>query len=294
MGESMRRQLLFLLLATSGCGEDDKKRSSQGGTEHPAADHPEAHYPEACLSELPPDLVELISSTQRDNTAARASAVAAERSRLGVEALSPTTRLGTSIDGMTAYVPKVDPFPDSVVATGDLDYDVRKNGYQLNHGKSGMANVYETSPGSRSYFIVDLVDGDGIGGNGSEVLASTAEYGLTDPAPEAVEGHSWHSWHASGDNVLVRATQKPEDSILREVALCGCGGREEVSTKPDDSSAKVRPRSYDVAIFMLPGQTLPRLGEETFEARYERALVRQRFVPRVGATCMQVDPNQSC
>jgi hypothetical protein len=285
----MRRNLLFLLLATASCGHDDEKRSNQG-----EAKHPEATYPEACLSELPPDLVELIASTQRDNTAARDLAVAAERSRLGVEALSPTTRLGTTTDGMTAYVPEVDPFPDSVVATGDLDYDVRKNGYQLNHGKPGMSNVYETSPGSQRYFIVDLVDGDGIGGNGSEVLASAAEYGLADPAPATVEGHSWHSWHASDDNVLVRATQKPEDAILREVTMCGCGGREEASMKRDESSGKVAARSYDVAIFMLPGQALPRLGEETFEATYKRSLVRQSFVPRVGAACRQVDPNQSC
>jgi hypothetical protein len=284
----MKRDDLFLLvvlLSACNAGSQQTMRSIQQQADI-------VEYPEVCYTEFPADVSHVIEKSLIDNRAARDKAVAAEQDRLGVKPLKPTTILGRIPAGTSEFKPVVDPFPESIVAVGALNYDIRKSGYQLNHGEMGKENVYETSPGSGQFFIVDLIDGDGIGGNGREVIVTSIEYGLLDFSSN-LDGHSWHSWHVSSDNVLIRAKQRPDDSIIKEIPLCGCGSLEEVVALAN--ADRVAPPSYHVAIFMLPASNLPRISTDTFEARYSRSYVKQKFVPSLGKTCKApADGNVAC
>ncbi len=282
-----RDSFLFLVVLLSACNAGKKKtirsiQQTQAGI---------VSYPEACLTALPADVNDVIAKSIIDNTAARDMAVAAEQNRLGVKPLKPTTILGRIRAGTNEFKPGVDPFPESIVAVGSLDYDIRKNGYQLNHGEMGKENIYETSRGSGQFFIVDLIDGDGIGGNGRDVIATSVEYGLLDTS-STLDGHSWHSWHVSADNVLIRARQKPEDRIIMDIPLCGCGSWEEVAAAA--SAEKIATPSYELAIFMLPASNLPRISTETFQAQFPRSYVKQRYVPSSGKSCKFPDSNTAC
>lgn len=298
-----RHSVLVFLLAIAACGEPegaDKRTGPLDGIDPTPPPLPETEttrtsYEQPCELEVPADVTALIEKTKKENETARDLAVRLERTRLGVEPLRPTTIIGMGYQGDNEILPDTDPFPESVVVAGDLTYDVRTNGYQLNHGKMDMETIYETKPGSGQYFIVDMIDGDGVGGNGREVIAYTVEYGLYDPAAD-LNGHSWHSWHVSPDNVIVRATQKVEDDVLQEINVCGCGGLDEVEVDADgkviddegDSSqaGDVAPASYAVAIFMLPGKGQPKISTETFEAAFKRSYVKQKFVPAKGRRCI--------
>lgn len=244
-----------------------------------------------CVDNLPAALQERITSAYADNVAARAAAVASERARLGVEPLLPAMLLAAASPSETRYRPMVDPFPDSVVAVGEPD-DIRTNGYELNHGKMGMTRVYETAPGSKRYFIVDRIGGDGIGSNGREVVAESVEYAaalsLTDGTPFA--GYSWHGWHVSSQNRLVRAVQLPEDDVQETVRLCGCGP----NGYEDDPRGAVRGssdlRSYRLGIYILPGDALPVVEPmETFKALFPRKYYQKIYVPSPGKVCRELE-----
>lgn len=249
-------------------------------------------YSGPCDEALSPEVEAQMAQALIDNTAARDAAVAAERVRLGVTMLRPTSLLGTTSDHSVPFKPEVDPYPKSIVVAGNLTFDIRANGYELNHGKMDKLNIYETEPGSGQYFVVDMIEGDGIGGNGSEVNAYTIEYGLTD-SRAALDGFSWHSWHVSKDNVLVRATQKPEDVILGEVSICGCGPRNEVGLNLE-SAKDMAPPNYQIAVFMLTGSGIPKLSDDTFEAKYTRSYFKQKYVPRKGKQCVELQSTVVC
>ncbi len=278
----MLRSFLAILALTAACGDLSQ----------------DAEYGEACLAAVPADLQPQIDKALAENTAARDAAVAAERARLSAAPLRPSSILGTTSRHDVPFKPAVDPYPESVVAFGDATYDVRMNGYELNHGMMDKVNVYETAPGSGEYFLVDMIQGDGVGGNGREVNAYTIEYGLVE-APATLDGFSWHSWHVSPENVLVRATQKPEDVILREIVLCGCGDRYEVEMDKGSffkrsSDSAMAPASYQIAIFRLSGTGAPTLSSEAFEAKFVRSYVKKRYVPKKVSRCRERNDNVVC
>lgn len=231
-----------------------------------------------CLNAVSEELENEINEAYQRNIMARDIAVASERDRLGVEALKPSLLLGYSYSQFGYYLPEVDPFPESVLASGE-DYDIREEGYQMNHGKMGMINIYETYPGSSQYFIVDVIAGDGMGGNGSAIAAETREYGLV-YSTEVVDGNSWHSWHSSSANKIVRAVLNPETELKAEIAICGCGNWSEVASNDADVDA------FSIGIFILPGEELPEILEEgSFSAKFKREEYRKTYVPAKGNTC---------
>ncbi|MFK7825601.1 MAG: hypothetical protein AB8G05_15730 [Oligoflexales bacterium] len=177
------------------------------------------------------------------------------------------------------HIPEFDPFPNSIVAVGN-PYDIREKGYQVNHGKMDMTYVYETEPGSEQYFLVDMVGGDGIGGNSQLVVAENTEYQSLNLV--FAENKSWHSWHVNENNVLVRANQNPTDNLKEEINLCGCGHRNEVSEAADDISDPI----YSIGIFLLPGKIIPSfMDENEFSAIFKREYYKKKYVPAKGKKC---------
>lgn len=302
----MKKLSILVFLVSAGCGEPEKGDERSNPIEktlNPVIDpQPEKkeertkkEYGTACELDVPADIKDLIEKTRAVNQAARDVAVEAERKRLGVTPLKPSTIIGHGWRGQNEIKPETDPFPNSVVVAGDKSYDVRKLGYQLNHGKMDMETIYETSPGSGQFFIVDMISGDGVGGNGMEVSSYTVEYGLTNQSAD-LNGSSFHSWHVTADNLIIRATQEVQDDVLDEVTVCGCGNLEEVEDRSKSSSnddmAKGAPASdlsvaaTPIAIFMLPGNGLPKISTDVFKAGFKRSYVKQKFVPRPGFRCM--------
>ncbi len=277
----MLRYVMAILVFAAACGDEDDKG-----------------YSGACEEAVKPEIQAQMAQAQIDNMAARDAAVGAEQTRLGVVQFRPTTILGTAYSH-GPYKPKVDPYPKSVVVSGDLSWDIRADGYQLNHGQMEQLNIYETEPGSEEYFLVDMVDGDGIGGNGRDANSVDVSYGFMEApleAPVGLEGYSYHSWHIAADNVLIRAKQKPQDTILGEVAICGCGPLYEVDS--DNSSAKDSASEalseYSIAVFMLTGKGKPKISEDTFEATFKRSFLQQNYVPRKGYHCRYRNSNTVC
>jgi hypothetical protein len=274
----LRHSYLGLLVSCliASCGEGELLEGV-----FKAEESDKATYPEFCEREIPADLSAKIARANQDNSIARASAVAAEQTRLGVSPLKPTHVL----EGYTNGMPTVDPFPNSVVAVGDPTYDIRKNGYQITHGMMEQFKVYETERGSGKFFIVDLLIGDGLGSKDTSTDAATIAYGLNE-APTIVG--SWHSWHVNGNNLLVRAKQETEDTILSEISVCGCGNLKETDRNADyssDSKTRGDTRDAQAGIFMLPASTLPTFSGDEFKARFQRSHVKIRYVPRDGRHC---------
>jgi hypothetical protein len=275
--------------AADGCNTCSCNESGWSCTE--MACLPKSEKPEGrdCLEELPPELEARIQAAYAENQKARDQAIDAERTRLAVTPLMPTNLLGNMYDGSkNQFKPETDPFPESVVALGAA-HDIRAEGYELNHGKMGMTRVYETAPGSKKYFIVDRIGGDGVGGNGKAVVEETfaAPMLLQEPSDE-LEGNSWHSWHVSADNKLVRANQVPTDELQNESRICGCGalGYEDDPMPGEGVSADWAPPVYPVAIFMLPADVLPEvMSSDEFQAKFVRQYFKKIYVPRPGKVC---------
>ena len=240
-------------------------------------------YTGAC-DRVPSDLEEKIIKSYEENVKKRDHAIASERDRLQVEPLKMTYELMSGQRNMFQK-PVEDPFPNSIVAVGD-PYDIREKGYQVNHGKMGMTYIYETEPGSQQYFIVDEVGGDGIGGNGQEVVAETSEYGMG-LSLSLENGNSWHSWHSNEHNELVRAIQNPDDRLIQEINICGCGPLREVNSAAGQADLKY---IFSFGIFMLPGNDLPSfMNEDEFNATFEREYYKKNYVPKKGKKCEEYD-----
>ena len=248
----------------------------------------------ACVDELPAELAASIAEAYAANREARDLAVAAEQTRLNVEPLTATSIIARNMDAVTMIKPDEDPYPNSVVAVGEA-HDIRAEGYEINHGKMGMTRIYETAPGSNQYFIVDRIGGDGIGGNGINVVAENVEYGLMSVVDTSEAVVSYHSWHVAPDNFLVRATQAPVDEKVDSVSICGCGP---MGFEVDDTSSEAgrapagdfAPPRYNIGIFLLPGTELPRMGgEDDFKAEFPRTYYEKLYVPAEGKKCMEYD-----
>lgn len=241
-----------------------------------------------CWTELPADLAREIDRAYEQNAIERDHSIAQERERLNVTPLKPDMLLASSVISLNRYLPEVDPFPKSIVVVGE-SYDIRASGYELNHGKMGFTRVYETEPGSKKFFIVDRIGGDGIGGNGGSVVAESVENGLLKFSNEPQAGHSWHSWHTSPSNYIVRATQNPEDDLQETINICGCGPNGYESEKGEEAfNADAAAPVYNIAIFFLPGTDLPTIGpENAFEATFKRRYYEKIYVPREGFTCKE-------
>ena len=159
----------------------------------------------------------------------------------------------------------------------------------------GKTRIYETAPGSGQFFIVDAIRGDGVGGFGRPVIAETMDYALLQDATPAQ--FSYHSWHVSPANYLVRAYQNPEDTIVDEVRVCGCGARQEIAARGGASAegvdTSIRPATYDYGVFLLPGNDLPTIApDREFEAVYGRKVYKKIYVPAKGKKC--VDYQYDC
>lgn len=245
-----------------------------------------------CVEELPPELEARIQAAYGENQKARDEAVASERQRLDVTPLLPSHFLGHAEgSAVNIFKPDTDPFPQSVVAVG-APLDIRADGYELNHGKMGMTRVYETAPGSKKFFIVDRIGGDGVGGNGKAVVEESFAYGLfalyseNDP----LKGASWHSWHVSKDNKLVRANQAPTDQLQNEARICGCGSLGYEQDSESSVSGDMAPPRYQIGIFMLPGDVLPEiLPEDAFQAKFIRKYFKKTYVPSPGKVCREYE-----
>ena len=276
--------------ATDGCNTCSCLGGSWSCTEMFCESKKEKPEGRVCVEELPSELEARIKAAYTENQEARDGAVGAERTRLVMTPLLPSQLLGISEDGSNnLFKPDTDPFPGSVVSVG-TPHDIRTEGYELNHGKMGMTRVYETAPGSKTYFIVDRVGGDGMGGNGKAVVEESFAYGLSLTSSEPLQGQSWHSWHVSRDNKLARATQNPIDALQSESRICGCGPLGYEDDALEGVAGDMARPVYHIAVFMLPSDVLPEvLAENTFKAAFVRKYFKKIYVPRLNKICRKYD-----
>jgi hypothetical protein len=201
---------------------------------------------------------------------ARMAVVESERDRLEASPLQLSQLINVnrkSDDGE-------DPYPEAVpIHLDDLSKaNDSPDLYAQFHGFDGARTVYETKPGSKQYFIINEVYGDGAG---SAALAKAQAPGQSDS--------SMHSWHATADNKLVRLTPKPRYETLSTISICGCGPNQyEVHASLSLDQAVVE---YPKGIFLLPGKQVPTIHSETMTIEYVDQSIGINYVPKKGRQC---------
>ncbi len=170
------------------------------------------------------------------------------------------------------------PYPNAVeIATGKtIDLSQRLVQYVL-HTEIPEAPIFETSPGSKEYFIVDRIAGDGAGSSEANAIAFLQW--------EYETAYSWHNWHVGSNNVLYRLKLDPDKSLLDEKSVCGCGSG---AYESEDAANTV---AY-YGVFKLPSNVIPTIEKDFIFAKFSQRYIKINYVPEKGKIC--VEPEVVC
>lgn len=210
----------------------------------------------------------------QENQDARLKAVDAIRASSGY---SPLTAALILDDSLSTF-----PYPEAILVSDPAKprIDLKKSIASFATHDEEALQIFETSPGSGEFFLIDRIGGDGAGSSTANAIGSVEHYHLA-YAPD--KQPSWHNWHFNRANELARLHLTVTTEIEQELFVCGCGAAARVVAGVADMAMP----SY--GLFKIPGSVLPRAGSIALKAEYQQRRFVINYVPPKGKKCQIIE-----